>query len=95
MLKIPAAPAIETASQDFTNSEDYGVTSYIKAASWVYLLDQTIGREKIDLAFHKFFSDWKFKHPQPADMKKSFEQAINGKLNNYFDLLNVKGSLLE
>lgn len=95
LFQVPIKPALETTSANFRSSEDYGLTSYVKAAEWMYLLEQSIGKDKVDAAFQHYFSLWKFKHPQPADMKAAFEESIGGSLNKFFDLLNKEGNLLE
>jgi len=95
MLNIPIQPAVETASANFSNSEEYGLTSYVKAAEWMHLLEASIGREKVDSAFQNYFTLWKFKHPQPADMKAAFEQSIGRSMDKFFSLLNKEGKLVE
>ena len=95
LMSIPIQPALETPSANYANSEEYGLTSYVKAAEWMYLLELTIGRDKLDRAFQHYFSLWKFKHPQPADMKAAFEQVVNGSLTQFFGLLNKQGKLAE
>ena len=94
MTQMPAPAAIETTSASFANSQDYALTAYIKTAEWVYLLEKTIGMEKVDTAFQNYFKLWKFKHPQPSDMKDAFEQSLNGSLKTFFELLNKDGALL-
>jgi aminopeptidase N len=95
MRSIPIQPALETPSANYSNSEDYGLTAYVKAAEWMHLLELSIGREKVDSAFQHYFSLWKFKHPQPSDMKAAFEQSIGAGLNQFFSLLNKEGKLAE
>lgn len=95
MLDLPIQPALETPSANFASAEEYGLTSYVKAAEWMHLLEASMGREKVDSAFQHYFSLWKFKHPQPADMKFAFEQAIGKNLNQFFTLLNKEGKLVE
>ena len=94
MEKIPVPAAIETPSGSFANSQDYALTVYVKPAEWMYLLEKTIGRENVDTAFQNYFKRWKFKHPQPSDMKAAFEQSVNGGLQTFFELLNKEGALL-
>ena len=53
------------------------------------------GMEKVDRAFHEYFNEWKFKHPDPLDMRLAFEHSINGELGNYFDLINKEDKLVE
>lgn len=95
MQAIPIKPALETPSAEYSSSEEYGLTSYVKAAGWMHLLEQAIGREKVDSAFKHYFSLWKFKHPTPSDMKAAFEQATGVGLNNFFSLINKEGKLIE
>lgn len=86
-------PALETTSGNFKNSQDYALTAYVKTAEWMYLLEQSVGMEKVDSAFKNYFNLWKFKHPQPSDMKVAFEQSLNGSLTTFFDLINKKEAL--
>jgi aminopeptidase N len=60
----------------------------------MYMLEKTIGRQKVDTAFQNYFKRWKFKHPQPSDMKAAFEQSVNKSLETFFGLLNKEGALL-
>ena len=89
---IPMQTAIETPSEAFTTSDEYGLVSYIKTALWVYLLEASVGRDKIDKAFQTYFSQWKDKHPTPADLKASFEQALGTNLDEYFKMLKQEGA---
>ncbi|GEO08063.1 M1 family metallopeptidase [Segetibacter aerophilus] len=95
MMTIPIQSPVETPSASYSSSEDYGLTAYVKAAEWMHLLESSIGREKVDSAFRHYFSLWKFKHPQPADMKAAFEQATGASLDKFFTLLNKEGKLIE
>jgi hypothetical protein len=94
MEGITASAAIETTSASFANSRDYALTTYVKPAQWMYMLEKTIGRQKVDTAFQNYFKRWKFKHPQPSDMKAAFEQSVNKSLETFFGLLNKEGALL-
>jgi hypothetical protein len=89
---IPMKTAIETPAADFTNSDEYGLVSYVKTALWIYLLEASVGRDKIDKAFQTYFSQWKNKHPTPADLKASFEQSLGTNLDDYFKMLNQEGA---
>jgi aminopeptidase N len=93
LQQIPIQNALETPSADYKSSEEYGMTAYLKGAMWMYLLEQTIGREKVDQGFQNYFRLWKFKHPKPNDMKAAFEQAVNARLTQFFSLLDKEGAL--
>ena len=85
--------AINTPAQKFRNSYDYATTEYLKAALWVYSLELSVGRDELDRAFRNYFAQWKFKHPGPADLKRSLENALGKKLDDFFNLLEKKGKL--
>jgi hypothetical protein len=95
MMSIPIQPALSTPSANYSSSEDYGLTAYVKAAEWMHLLETSIGREKVDSAFRHYFSLWKFKHPQPEDMKAAFEEATGEGLDHFFSLLTKEGKLVD
>ncbi|MCW3090648.1 MAG: peptidase [Ferruginibacter sp.] len=91
LQEIPMQTAMETSAEKFTGSQEYGLISYIKTAVWVYLLESEVGREKVDKAFQHYFTKWKDKHPQPADLKAAFEESLGTNLDKYFDLINKQG----
>ncbi|NRF37354.1 M1 family metallopeptidase [Pedobacter foliorum] len=95
MASIPMKSAIETPSDKFTSSDDYSMTSYVKTALWLYILESSVGKDKIDAAFKHYFDKWKNKHPQPEDLKASFEESLGTNLDKYFELLNKQGSFME
>jgi len=90
---LPMQSAMETPAEKFPNSEEYGLVSYIKTALWMYMLENSVGREKVDAAVHNYFNKWKFKHPEPEDMQKAFEEAIGGSLTTFFELTKKEGKL--
>jgi hypothetical protein len=83
---------IETHSDNFSSSEDYGMTVYVKAAMWMYILELSIGRQELDKAMHAYYNEWKFRHPYPEDLKASLEQAHGKGLESLFALLRKTGS---
>ncbi|TKC09975.1 M1 family metallopeptidase [Pedobacter polaris] len=92
IMGIPMKPAIATSAEKFATSDDYGITSYVKTALWMYLLEASVGRDKVDNAFKAYFNEWKNKHPSPQDMKTSFEKSLGTNLDSFFELLNKEGS---
>ncbi|RZL50690.1 MAG: M1 family peptidase [Pedobacter sp.] len=92
MLNIPMKSPIATSAEKFATSDDYSMTSYIKTAIWMYMLESAIGRDKVDNAFKTYYNEWKNKHPSPQDMKASFEKSIGENLDNFFGMLDKEGS---
>ena len=62
-----------------TNSENiihFGANAYAKPATALNILRETImGREIFDYAFKEFSRRWAFKHPTPADLFRTLEDA--------------------
>lgn len=91
MAQIPMDEAIETPSDKFPDKEKYGLVIYLKTAIWMYIVELTIGPDKMDKVMKAYFNDWKFKHPYPDDLKAAFEKELNMKFDDIFSLLNKKG----
>lgn len=91
---IPMQTAIDIPAADFKTSMDYGLTSYIKTAVWLYQLEKKYGRDKVDAAFQAYFNAWHDKHPQPADLEAAFEKSLGENLDEYFGLLKKEGSIV-
>lgn len=62
-----------------TNSENiiqFGPNAYSKPATGLNILRETImGRELFDYAFKLYAKRWAFKHPEPADLFRTLEDA--------------------
>ena len=62
-----------------TNSENivqFGPNAYAKPATALNVLRETImGRELFDFAFKEYSTRWAFKHPTPADLFRTLEDA--------------------
>jgi len=75
---------IEGTSGDYTML-NYGAIVYGKTALvWDYLMAY-LGEEKMDVVMKKYFEKWKFKHPQPSDLKKTMQEVTGLDLNWFFD----------
>jgi hypothetical protein len=62
-----------------TNSENianFGPNAYTKPATGLNILRETImGRELFDYSFKEYARRWAFKHPEPADLFRTMEDA--------------------
>jgi hypothetical protein len=68
---------IETHSAEFT-SANYGSIMYMKTGLVMFYLKDYLGDELFGEAMHAYYEKWKFKHPQPEDMREVVE-AVTGK----------------
>lgn len=89
---VPMDFAIDQPAEQFKNSDDYAMASYIKTALWMFALEAIIGKDRVDNAFQTYFRDWKNKHPTPKDMQSSFEKSTGQDLSKFFDLLKDPNS---
>jgi Peptidase family M1 domain len=89
---IPMQSAMDISAEKFATSDEYGLISYVKTAVWLHLLEEAVGKEKMQLAMRNYFTKWKHKHPQPEDMQAAFEEAIGSKLDQVFSLTKQEGS---
>jgi len=92
MNQIPMDEPVETASESFNDDEEYGNVVYLKTAIWMYTMELSLGSDKLQQAMQAYFSDWKFKHPYPNDMKSSLEKNMNMEISNLFALLQQTGN---
>src|SRR6476661_9856864 len=62
-----------------TNSENiigFGPNAYSKPATGLNILRETVmGRELFDYAFKEYANRWAFRHPTPADLFRTMEDA--------------------
>lgn len=75
---------IETHSAEF-GAANYGVIMYQKTGLVFYYLKDYLGEELFDKCMHAYFEEWKFKHPQPEDMKATLERVSGKDLSWLFD----------
>lgn len=76
--------AIETKSADYTPL-NYGGIVYSKTAIVFDYLMAYLGKEMYDQCMQRYFEEWKFKHPQPKDLQKIFEEETQQDLSWFFD----------
>ena len=76
--------AISTTSAELT-SFNYGGITYSKTGIVFDYLMAYLGEETYDKCMHKYFEKWKFKHPQPNDLRAIFETETDKDLSWFYD----------
>ena len=79
---LDQAPA--TTSDDFVPI-NYFLGGYEKPAQFFKLLEMYLGTEEFDRIFKGFYEKWKFKHPQPEDLKSYVQKESGKELSWLFD----------
>lgn len=75
---------IQMGSSKYT-SMNYGIIVYGKTGLGFNYLKEYLGDSIFDFCMRSYFEKWKFKHPQPKDIKNVFEKVSNKNLNWFFD----------
>ena len=71
-------------SKDFTQM-NYGAMVYSKTGIGFHYLKAYLGEELFDNCMNEYFNQWKFKHPNPNDIKIVFETVCGENLDWFFD----------
>ena len=75
---------IEYKSEDYT-MVNYGAMVYGKTALVFDYLMAYLGEEVMDSAMHIYFDRWKFKHPDPDDLRFALEEVSSKNLGWFFE----------
>lgn len=75
---------IDLQASDFT-SLNYSLIVYYKAGMGFNYLRAYLGDSLYDGAMHEYYRQWKFKHPQPEDLRKLFESFTGKDLSWFFN----------
>lgn len=75
---------IELPSEKFSEL-NYGAIVYGKSALVFTYLEAYLGQEKMDEIMKAYYEKWKFKHPQPEDLRAIFEEKSGKDLSWFFD----------
>lgn len=80
-------------SEDFSLTNYSGIVYEKTAVMFKYLFDY-LGESRFDKAMQQYFTEWKFKHPHPADLQKITENSTGEKLDWFFnDMINSNKKL--
>jgi hypothetical protein len=80
-MKLPK-DQLEPIMTNSENINNFGANAYSKVATGLNILRETIvGRELFDNAFREYSKRWAFKHPTPADLFRTIEDATGEDLD--------------
>lgn len=80
-MKLPKEQ-LEPIMTNSENINNFGANAYSKVATGLNILRETIvGRELFDNAFREYAKRWAFKHPTPADLFRTIEDATGEDLD--------------
>jgi len=75
---------IELPAEEYTSINYAGIVYYKSALAFDYMRGY-LGDALMDQCMQAYFERWKFKHPQPADLRNVFEEVTGKNLSWFFD----------
>ena len=72
-------------TSDTFNNKQYGDAYYFRPSKGLKMLEGYVGRKKFDATMQKYYSEWKFKHPQPDDFKSVLQSNLGDSINWFFN----------
>ncbi|MCF7796231.1 MAG: M1 family metallopeptidase [Lentisphaeria bacterium] len=73
---------------------NYRFMVYDKPAVGLAMLEARVGQAKMDSAWKDFFREWRWRHPQPEDVRQSLETSLGMDLGWYFDgIINSRAKM--
>ena len=85
---------IQTHSDSLTY-DNYYLCGYAKPALAFSYLEQYLGQEALDQIFKNYYQQWQFKHPQPEDVRRVFEESSPKPVDWFFEHLIQSTDLLD
>lgn len=78
-----------------TTDRQYFFSAYFKPAIAFDMLRSYMGNEVFTTAIQSYFETWKFRHPQPSDLRLTLEQHCDCDLDWFFDGLLGTDNLID
>ena len=85
LVKSGLEEPLTTHADHFNTNRAYSVASYSKGAVFLNQLGYIIGKEKLEVGMKRYFNEWKFKHPNPTDLKRIMEKESGLELDWYWE----------
>jgi len=72
-----------THADRYDSNRPYGISAYSKGSIFLSQLGYIIGQDKLMQTLRKYYTDFKFKHPIPNDIKRTAEKVSGMELDWY------------
>lgn len=69
----------------YSENRTYSIQSYVKGSIFLSQLGYVIGQDKLMQTLHRFYQDFKFKHPTPNDIMRTAEKVSGVELEWYLN----------
>ena len=85
LAKSALEEPLTTQADHFNTNRAYSIGSYSKGAVFLNQLGYIIGKDKLESGMKRYFNEWKFKHPNPIDLKRIMEKESGLELDWYWE----------
>lgn len=85
LVKSGLEEPLTTHADHFNTNRGYSVASYSKGAVFLNQLQYIIGKDSFEKGMKRYFNEWKFKHPNPTDLKRIMEKVSGLELDWYWE----------
>ena len=76
---------LTTHADHYNTNRAYSIASYSKGAVFLNQLGYIIGNQNLEKGLKRYFNEWKFKHPNPTDLKRIMEKESGLELDWYWE----------
>ncbi|GGB77135.1 peptidase M1 [Flavobacterium suaedae] len=83
MVKSGKEQPLSTHADRYDQNVLYGISAYSKGEIFLAQLNYLIGQENVSKTLKRFYSDFKFSHPTPNDIKRTAERVSGAELDWY------------
>ncbi|GGB90215.1 peptidase M1 [Dyadobacter sediminis] len=85
LVKSGLEEPLTTHADHYNTNRAYSVASYSKGAVFLNQLGNIIGKDKLESGMKRYFNEWKYKHPNPTDLKRIMEKESGLELDWYWE----------
>ncbi|MCE6989226.1 M1 family metallopeptidase [Dyadobacter sp. CY323] len=85
LVKSGLEEPLTTHADHYNTNRAYSIASYSKGSVFLNQLNYVIGKEKFERGIKRYFNEWKYKHPNPTDLKRIMEKESGLELDWYWE----------
>ncbi len=85
LVKSGAEEPLTTHADHYNTNKAYSIASYNKGAVFLNQLNYIMGKETFQRGMKRYFNEWKFKHPNPTDLKRIMEKESGLELDWFWE----------
>jgi len=85
LVKSGTEEPLTTHADHYNTNRAYSIASYNKGAVFLNQLNYIMGKETFQRGMKRYFNEWKFKHPNPTDLKRIMEKESGLELDWFWE----------